>query len=144
MPESQHYANHVRRATPLEYSIAIALLVNLLLATYRLVQRPGIDQVVQLVTAAALLALLWAVRAQIVTVQDRVIRNEMRERLRRLLVPDLAARAEVLPVKQLVALRFAGDGELPELIGEVLAGRLTSPKEIKMRVRNWQADYLRC
>ena len=61
-----------------------------------------------------------------------------------------AVTLRVFPVKsrtpthrQLVALRFASDQELPELVKEVLAGRLASSKEIKMRVKNWQADWLR-
>ncbi len=45
--------------------------------------------------------------------------------------------------KQLVALRFASDAELPALVREVLAGTLKTQKEIKARVREWQADYLR-
>ncbi|MGE3520945.1 MAG: DUF6526 family protein, partial [Vicinamibacterales bacterium] len=87
--------------------------------------------------------MFFSVRAQILTVQDRVIRVEMRLRLRALLTPDAAARAAALPVKQLVALRFAGDAELPSLVEEVLAGRLVSQKDIKTRVQDWQADFLR-
>jgi len=40
-------------------------------------------------------------------------------------------------------MRFASDGELPELAREILEGRLDSPKAIKARVRDWQADWLR-
>jgi hypothetical protein len=40
-------------------------------------------------------------------------------------------------------LRFAGDAELPGLVDEVLSGRLTAPDEIKRRVKDWQADWLR-
>jgi hypothetical protein len=32
---------------------------------------------------------------------------------------------------------------MPELIREVVAGKLATPKDIKMRIRNWQADWLR-
>jgi hypothetical protein len=42
-----------------------------------------------------------------------------------------------------VALRFASDAELAALVAEVLDGKLTSQKEIKMRVQDWQGDYLR-
>jgi hypothetical protein len=64
-----------------------------------------------------------SIRVQVLTVQDRVIRLEMRLRLRALLPADLAARAEALPVKQLIALRFACDAELPDLVGEIVAWR---------------------
>jgi hypothetical protein len=44
---------------------------------------------------------------------------------------------------QLVALRFASDQELADLVREVLGGTLASSKDIKLKIRNWQADYLR-
>ena len=50
--------------------------------------------------------------------------------------PDLTA-------GQLIALRFAADAELPELVREIAAGKLNTPKEIKTRVRDWQGDFLR-
>ena len=53
-----------------------------------------------------------------------------------------APRSELTP-RQLIALRFASDEELPELVRDVLNGKLASSNEIKMRVRNWQGDFLR-
>jgi len=75
--------------------------------------------------------------------QDRLIRLEMRMRLQQLLPPDLRVRINDLTPRQLVALRFAGDAEMPDLIREVLDGRLKSGKEIKTRIKDWQADWLR-
>ena len=46
--------------------------------------------------------------------------------------------------QQFVALRFASDAEMPAIVREVLAGTLTSQKAIKERVKDWQADDLRC
>ena len=46
-------------------------------------------------------------------------------------------------LQQLVALRFAGDGELPDLARRVLAGELRTNPQIKRQVRDWQADWLR-
>jgi hypothetical protein len=77
------------------------------------------------------------------TVQDRVIRLEMRLRLRELLSPDLRSRINDLTHRQLVAMRFASDEELPELAREVLEGKLATSNEIKQRVKSWQADWLR-
>ncbi len=76
-------------------------------------------------------------------VQDRVIRVEMRQRLTGVLPPDLQPRIRELTRQQLVALRFACDAELPGLVREVLEGRLKTSKEIKLRVKDWQADWLR-
>ena len=64
-------------------------------------------------------------------------------RLQRVLPADLLAKTGDLTVPQLIALRFAGDEELPALCREVLAGTCTAPKAIKARIQHWQADYLR-
>jgi hypothetical protein len=50
---------------------------------------------------------------------------------------------EELTPPQLVALRFASDAELAELVRDVLAGKLLTQKAIKERVRVWAPDYLR-
>jgi hypothetical protein len=67
----------------------------------------------------------------------------MRLRLRQILPPELQTRIQDLTHRQLVALRFASDAELPELVREILDGKLTTVKEIKLRVKNWQGDWLR-
>ena len=77
------------------------------------------------------------------TVQDRVIRLEMRMRLAELLPPDLKGRIRDLTPRQLVALRFAGDAEMAALVRDVLDGKLTSGKAIKESIRDWQGDFLR-
>jgi hypothetical protein len=56
---------------------------------------------------------------------------------------DLKARITDLTVGQLVALRFAGDGELPALVKDTLDGKLATAKDIKLAIKNWQADWLR-
>jgi hypothetical protein len=53
------------------------------------------------------------------------------------------ARIGELHVRQLVALRFAGDAELPALVERTLAGEFQKPKEIKAAIRDWQPDFLR-
>jgi hypothetical protein len=42
-----------------------------------------------------------------------------------------------------VALRFAGDAELPELARKVLQDKITNRTAIKKMVRDWQPDLLR-
>jgi hypothetical protein len=139
----QSYKKHARWLPLFHFFVMPALLVNVVLAAWRLMQAPGIGTLWNLVFAIALLGLGFLSRIQALTVQDRVIRLEMRLRLRQLLPPDLQPQINDLTYRQLVALRFAGDAELPELVREVLAGKLASSKEIKMRVKNWQADWLR-
>ena len=91
----------------------------------------------------ALFIIALSARTQTLTVQNRVVRLEMRHRFRDLLPADVAARACALPIPQIVALRFSSDAELPELVNEVLSGQLTEAKAIKQRVKEWQADHLR-
>jgi hypothetical protein len=55
---------------------------------------------------------------------------------------ELRSRIGELRVRQLIALRFAGDDELPDLVRQALAEKLT-PRAIKQRIRVWQADHLR-
>jgi predicted transcriptional regulator len=44
---------------------------------------------------------------------------------------------------QIIALRFASDEELTELVRKTLSGELKSSKEIKLAVKKWRGDYLR-
>jgi hypothetical protein len=139
----QSYKKHARWLPLFHFFVIPALLVNVVVAAWGLIQAPGVWTLWSVVFAIALLGLGFLSRIQALTVQDRVIRLEMRLRLRQLLPPDLQPRINDLTYRQLVALRFASDDELAELVREVLAGRLASSKEIKMRVKNWQSDWLR-
>ena len=76
-------------------------------------------------------------------VQDRLIRLEEQLRMERLLPADLRSRASGLHVQQLVALRFASDEELPELVRRVLDEGLSDRNEIKKAIRSWRADHAR-
>jgi hypothetical protein len=71
-----------------------------------------------------------------------VIRLEERLRLASLLNEPLRSRIPELSESQLVALRFASDGELPQLVEKVLAGGMPT-KEIKKAVVRWRADTFR-
>jgi hypothetical protein len=77
------------------------------------------------------------------TVQDRVIRLEMRLRLEKLLPADLKSRILEFSVGQLIALRFASDAELPDLARRVLDEKVKDKKSIKQMIKTWKPDYLR-
>jgi hypothetical protein len=121
----------------------VPFFANFIWATYRLVGMFNGETFIAFLVSIALLLMFFSLRVQVLTVQDRVIRLEMRLRLRSALPADLQSHIGDLSHKQLIALRFAGDAELPALVREVLAGTLKTQKEIKARVREWQADYLR-
>lgn len=139
----QNFKNHGRIVPMFHIGVFLPLLVNVSWAIYRFIQAPSVDTSMPVVVGVVLLLMAFSLRVQVLTVQDRVIRLEMQLRLRTLLAPDLATQASSLSVKQMVALRFASDEELPELVGEVLAGALPTPRDIKVRIARWQADHLR-
>jgi hypothetical protein len=143
MAEPQSYKNHVRRLPPFHFFVMPVLLAYVLNALRHVWLAPSLSTGFGALVAAALLMAALLSRVQALTVQDRVIRLEMRMRLQRLLPADLQSRINDLTPKQYVALRFAGDSELPELVRDVLEGRLTTQADIKKRVKNWQGDYLR-
>jgi hypothetical protein len=93
--------------------------------------------------AVGLILFFFVARMMAITVQDRVIRLEETLRMRALLPADLQPRIGEFTVKQLVALRFAGDDELPALARKVLDEKVADQKAIKQMVTDWRADYLR-
>jgi len=145
MPETpaQTYATHVRKIPALQVAVASVLALNIVFTAANLVLRPSFASAFLVVLAVALGGLAWAARSSALVVQDRVIRLEERLRLERLLPDDLRARIGELSLGQLVALRFASDAELPELVRQVLDEPLTSRDEIKRRIRDWRPDHLR-
>jgi Family of unknown function (DUF6526) len=139
----QTYRNHTRLLPPFHFFVIPVLLLNFLNELRHLWRYASEGAAFTVVVAAALLTLALLSRTQAVAVQDRVIRLEMRLRLRQVLPPELHPRINDLAARQLVALRFASDAELPELVREILDGKLRTGKEIKQRVKNWQSDWLR-
>ncbi len=144
MPQStQSLKNHTRLFPPFHFFVLPVLTINLVIAIQNVYRSSTGSAWWALVMAAALLGLALFARAMVLTVQDRVIRLEMRLRLNEVLPAELKNRVHELTPRQLVALRFASDAELPDMVREVLAGRLVTSKAIKSRVKDWQGDYLR-
>jgi hypothetical protein len=145
MPNAtQTYRNHARIFPPYHYFVIPVLLVNVLVAVWRTYQAPSFATAWTVVLAFALAVAILLSRVMALSVQDRVIRLEMRLRLQGVLPPDLQRRTDDLTREQLIALRFASDAELPDLVRDVLAGKLQSQKAIKQQIRSWQPDLLRC
>ncbi|MBP9892938.1 MAG: hypothetical protein KBG84_13625 [Planctomycetes bacterium] len=150
MPEPlQNYANHRRIVPGFHVGVFGALVVNALwsFVAVGLSLSGGIWAIiaacVYVILALALLGLFLYGRLFALTVQDRVIRLEMRLRLQQVLPDDLKSRVHDLSRDQLVALRFASDAEMPELVRSVLSEAITDREEIKKRIKEWQPDHLR-
>lgn len=141
--KTQSFENHTRLVPPYHMFAIPIFLVNFI---WRLVQlKDGITfaSIMNVLLAIAFLILVLYARLFTLTVQDRVIRLEMRLRLERLLPADLRSRISEFTPPQLISLRFAGDEELAALARQVLDERLNDRKTIKRRIKNWQADLLR-
>ena len=139
----QSFENHTK-LVPLFHGFVLPVLAaNFLWAGYRLVTDPGGDTSMRLLLAAALILLSLYARTFALRVQDRVIRLEMQLRMRDLLAPDLYARFREFTPGQLVAMRFANDGELPAIAAQVLRDNVRDKKTIKKMIKDWQADHLR-
>jgi hypothetical protein len=143
MASTQSYANHTRWYPVHHFVAAPIIAANLVWRTMQAVRQPTGETIWTAVVALGLVALLVAARMQALTVQNRVVRLEMRLRLATVLPPDLAARVGELRLRQLLGLRFASDAELPELVRRALAGELASADAIKREVKSWQPDHLR-
>lgn len=139
----QSYKRHTRLLPAFHFFVLPVLLANVINEIRHLWSDPTLHFAFQVVFAAALLTAALMSRTMALTVQDRVIRLEMRLRLRGILPPDLQLNIDTLTHRQLVALRFASDAEMAELVRDVLAGKLTTSKDIKTRIKTWQADWLR-
>jgi hypothetical protein len=137
-PPIQNYANHPHRPT-LWLVAALSAVFGLAIAVLFLVRSPGVISAGVLLMAVALVCVVLMVRQYAVRLQDRIIRLEMQVRLARL---GRLADLDRVDLMQLVALRFASDGELPALLDRTLTERLT-PDQIKRAVVSWQADHLR-
>jgi hypothetical protein len=138
----QSYASHRRYVPGFHFLTSGLLLVNLIWSVVRLVRDFSVDAAVGVLTAVALGLLFLYIRQFALRVQDRVIRLEERLRLARL-CPDLGDRIEELRTGQLIALRFASDEELPDLVRRVLDERITDRNAIKQAIRHWRPDHLR-
>jgi hypothetical protein len=144
MPEQQQsLQNHVRMIPAYHYFIFGAFGINLALSAMDLFSAPSLRTVAGVLTAAALIVLAFYARVFALKAQDRVIRLEMRLRMRELLPADLQRRIIEFTPRQLVAMRFASDAELPDLAAKVLAGNVQDTKAIKSMIKDWQGDFLR-
>jgi hypothetical protein len=136
--ETQTYANH-RHRPRLWTTGAVAAIVALGLVAWVTFSAPTLPNVALLLLAYAAAVAVYNVRQFALKLQDRIIRLEMQTRLARLgRDADLAR----LSLRQIIALRFASDAELPELMQRAIDEKMTHD-QIKRAVTTWQPDYLR-
>jgi uncharacterized protein DUF6526 len=140
--QQQNYANHTR-IDPLFHQVTFPIAaISILLALWITIRQFGLASVELLILSILIMILALRARSYATKLQDRIIRIEERLRLQSLLTEPLRSRIPELTEGQLIALRFASDGEIPALVERVLASKM--PKDdIKKAIVNWRADYFR-
>jgi hypothetical protein len=142
MPAPQSFKNHGRLDPSIHFFVFPVLLINFIVTITIAIQHWHHHRNLHLwwvVVAAALVVLATKSRMNDLKNQDRIIRLEERLRLASLLSPGDLAHAHELDIKQIVALRFASDAELPALVHKTITQGL-EPKAIKQNITNWRAD----
>jgi hypothetical protein len=145
MPTPQNLKNHTRFYPPFHFFILPMLLLNIIFSIYATIHHWPEHRILFLwwiVMSIVLFVMAGAARGGALAVQDRVIRAEERLRLHALLPAEDRVHINDLSVKQLIALRFASDDELPALFRKTLSQNL-EPKAIKASIVNWRGDYHR-
>lgn len=137
----QSFASHAHHPVP-TYIASVLAIVGLALVLGAWVADWATLEAGVVCLALAIVVLVSISRVYTVKLQDRIIRLEMKVRCAEVLPAGQDAQLDALTVKQVVALRFASDDELGELLARAVRERL-SPTDIKRAVRTWRPDTLR-
>ncbi|HUO28253.1 MAG TPA: DUF6526 family protein [Bryobacteraceae bacterium] len=141
---AQNYSNHTRIVKGFHGVLAGLLLLTLIGSLVNLFQSWGDHQRIYSASLIVVLTIcggffFYYCRTFPLKAQDRAIRAE--ENLRcfvltgKLLDPRLT-------VGQIVALRFAPDGEFVDLARQAAEGAM-KPDDVKRAIKNWKPDYYR-
>ncbi len=144
MPErTQSFESHTRWFPPYHF-ITQPILAGILVVAFRqLALHPSGATLWSAIAALGVVTGIVFSRVQTITVQNRVIRLEETLRMQRLLPAAQQGDIAKLSVSDFIALRFASDAELPELVQRVVNGEFSKPKEIKRAIKQWRPDFLR-
>lgn len=136
----QSYQNHTRW-NPLHHFILSPLTVIVFIMAI-VAWFQGNGSIFNTLVAVGLVLTALVARLYALTLQDRLIRVEMRQRYFELTGKRFADTEAKLTFKQIIALRFASDEELLTLIDRALKENL-APKQIKQAIKNWVPDTKR-
>ncbi|MEO6830208.1 MAG: DUF6526 family protein, partial [Acidobacteriaceae bacterium] len=126
-PRQQNFSNHVRFDPVFHFFLLPVLLITLIAAIVHLAMVPFLWSAWLVVLTIALIVIAFKCRTYALKAQDRVIRLEERLRLASIVPEPLRTRVWDLQERQLIALRFAPDAEVPELVERTLNENL-APK----------------
>ncbi len=140
----QTFANHAQLTPLYHYFTSPLALIFLVWSITRFFKDPSYDTGYLLVGALALFGVVSVSRLSPLRAQDRIIRLEEQLRYQRVLPAALAEQAmQTFSPRHYIALRFASDAELPDLVEKVIANPDIKGKEIKQQIKDWRGDYFR-
>ena len=141
-PSPQSLKTHVRYDPLFHFFLLPVFATAVVWSLIHAVRHPSPNAWAFVVFCAAVLILCFKARMYPLKVQSRIIRLEERLRLREILSEPLRSRIPQLTERQLVALRFASDAEIPSLVEQALSQNMTNA-DIKKAIQNWRADNFR-
>src|SRR5882672_1916381 len=142
---TQNYTNHASYYTPHHFVFYPLVLILLVLAGRGIVKDEANACLWAAVGALGLLLAWFSFMMRqhyALTGQNRMVRMEMRFRYYVLTSQRFEPLEQQLSFRQVAALRFASDEELPALVKRALSERL-SPDDIKKSIKNWLVDDMR-
>ena len=143
--KNQNYGNHTRYY-PFHHFVLTPLTLIFLGWTVSKMdfssQETTLESTYLFIGAFVLFLLPLLARVYALTLQNRIILNEMRNRYFHLTGKSFEEKELHLRLGQISALRFAGNDELLGLMDRAIAEKLTA-KEIKQQIKNWKGDYIR-
>ena len=143
MAAEQTYKTHRRYIPLFHFFVEPVLILNVVAQLFYFYRYRTLYEAWMVVIATALAVFVFIVRYMVARVQDRVIRLEERMRLASVVPAEMHGRINDLTMRQLVALRFASDEELPDLAVRCLNGELKGGEQIKKEIKTWRPDNAR-
>jgi hypothetical protein len=143
--KEQSYANHVRYYVPHHFIFYPLIGILTAISAFNVFKYP--ERATEWIAITLLFMLVCWVAYMMrqhyaLTVQNRIVRLEMRLRYFELTHQRFEAVELKLSFGQIAALRFAPDEELLPLIERTVKEGL-SPHMIKKSIRNWRPDHMR-
>lgn len=142
--QPQSYANHVRYDPGFHFTLFPVAVITEIILTRMAWKSPTPSALAWWWVVVGAMA-CWGIlkmRLYSLTVQDRVIRLEEQLRMMKVLPESHRSLVPQLTRRQLVALRFASDAELADLVQRCVNDKL-EPKQIKQSIKEWRGDYFR-
>lgn len=140
--ETQNYNNHIRFYIPHHFVFYPVIIVLLSSAIYFAVSEEH-NRLLWTFISVLIVVIGWLSymmrQHYALTLQNRIIRLEMRYRYFLLTKKKFEPLEEILTESQIFALRFASDEELPLLVEKAISEQL-SANNIKKNIVNWLPD----